>query len=108
MKQFLDRNFLDKLRHHDCWKGTSLTEVLMFCLIVLSTITILLFLWDASTVVFLWLFATTLWLFLLSRRGILTQERFDEVDQRDMDFKDECDKQFEQIKSLAKKINSPS
>lgn len=84
--------------------GTTVIEVCLFCLTILGIVSLLTYLWSSSGVILLWLFFLTLWAFLHIKKSVLTQERFDEIDQRDMDFKDECDRYFAKLSKLQNQI----
>lgn len=103
------KKFLDKLRDSKGLPieliGTSLLEVLLFCLVVLSLVGIFSFVFTEFTTLLIWLFVLTTWAFLHIRKSALTQERFEEIDQRDLDFKDECDRHFARLDELKDKLH---
>lgn len=88
--------------------GTNPTEVLLFSILLLAIVALLTFLWESSVIIFLWLLGLTIWFFLHTKKNAQTHYRFSELDQRDMDFKDECDVQFEKLKKLEEKVGKLS
>jgi hypothetical protein len=92
--------------------GTNLTEMLLFCFILLGGISFLTWLWKSSAVQFMWLFGLTLWAFLHIKKSLFTNQRFREIDERDLDFKDECDSHrknlYAKIEQLEKKVEELS
>jgi fatty acid desaturase len=92
--------------------GTSLTEVLLFCFVLLAVISFLTWIWKSSVMQFVWLFGLTLWVFLHIKKSHFTHQRFREIDERDLDFKDECDSHrknlYAKIEHLEKKVEELS
>jgi hypothetical protein len=87
--------------------GTKLSEVGIFLLIVIAAISASHFIWGADTTIYLCLTSIFLWIFLHVKKSKITWERFDEIDQRDMDFKDEFDKKYEKILTQLNKKAPP-
>lgn len=79
--------------------GTRLSEVAIFLLVMAAVISASHFLWGQSTTIYLCLLTIYVWIFLHVKKSKTTWERFDEIDQRDMDFKDEFDKKYEKLSS---------
>ena len=77
--------------------GTKISEVGIFLLVVGAAISASHYIWGADTTTYLCLTSIFLWIFLHVKRSKTTWDRFDEIDQRDMDFKDEFDRRYEKI-----------
>jgi hypothetical protein len=77
--------------------GTKISEVGILLLVVGAAISASHYIWGADTTIYLCLTSIFLWIFLHVKRSKTTWDRFDEIDQRDMDFKDEFDRRYEKI-----------
>lgn len=84
--------------------GTSFSEVGVFLLVIVAIATASHYVWGESTTTYLWLLAVSLWAFLHIRKSKTTWDRFDEVDQRDLDFKDEFDRKYNRLSTELEEV----
>jgi len=62
--------------------------------------------WPAENIIVCWLFSITIWAFLHVRKSSTTWSRFDEIDERDLDFHNSIDQQLESIQSRISKLEA--
>lgn len=85
--------------------GVTLKQILLFITAIVLVASTSSLIWGKLTTLFLWLLILTINLYLRNKKDRLIQERFDEIDQRDMDFHEECDAHFEQLNNVISKSN---
>ena len=62
--------------------------------------------WPQSNFTLAWLFVLTMWALLHSKKSSTTWDRFDEIDERDLDFHNTIDKQLESFDERIKLLES--
>lgn len=92
---------LDYLRQNNL----ALKEMFVIGVVLISVVSLLHLLWGGFTVTYLWLSITTLWLYLNTKKNKAIMQRFTDIDERDMDFKDEYDKLYGCVQKITKRID---
>lgn len=85
---------------------TSPKEILLVCFLILSFSAFAHYFWGESTATYLWLSVLTLWYYFNSKKSKAIQQKFIDIDERDMDFKDEYDQLFIDIEHFQKEVTS--
>ena len=77
--------------------STTIRDLSMFLLVVVAFGTASYLVFGSDTTIIAWLLILTAWLYLRQKQDAFTWQRFDDIDQRDIDYKDDVDRRIEQL-----------
>ena len=77
--------------------GVTLLELCAVSLVLLGVLSACYYLFGADTSSNMIDFVVLVWLFLAGRKHAVTSSRLNENDERDQDFRDECDRRLEKL-----------
>lgn len=84
----------------------SLKESIPAILLTLTLAIIIYNIWSFNTLLVAWLFGLTSWAYIHIKKSSYTWQRFDDIDERDVEFRDEFEVRIEALEKQVTELNS--
>jgi len=90
----------------DHLRQAPLKEVSLICMLIVGFATSAHYFWGELATTYIWLSVLTLWFYFNSKKGRAIRQKFIDIDERDMDFKDEYDQLFVDTKKATEELSN--